>query len=200
MRLRSAFGKTMLLVLTLSLLFVFSACRGGKSVQSDPMTPPPASTATVSKEAPLGKKYEKIVFKKFEFDPKIQADYPGAIAECEKSALTATMAKKIFPSVEKETAGVKYTGALLVKSRVKNLRIVSNAARMWGGPFAGSSEMSLQITLIDASSGAVVKESELSTNNNPWAASWAWGSSDRSLPDDLGKMVAEYLGTIQSNR
>jgi hypothetical protein len=204
MRSRSAFKTTSLLVLTLFLLFVFSACGGGKAVKSDTAAPAASSSAAsavASKEAPLGKKkYDRIVFQKFEFDPKIEADYPGAVAECEKSALDATIAKKIFAFAEKEATGAKYDGALLVKARVTNLRIVSGAARFWGGPFAGSSDMSLQMKLIDASTGAVVQEKELSTNSNPWAASWMWGSSDRSLPSDLGKMVAEYLGTIQPNR
>jgi hypothetical protein len=68
---------------------------------------------------------------------------------------------------------------------------------MWGGAFAGSSEVILKMKLIDASTGVVVREKELSTSNNPWAASWSGGSSDRSLPTDLGMMVAEYLVSIQ---
>jgi len=203
MRSGSAFEKMTLLVLTLFLLFIFSACGGGKAVKSDTAAPAASSAAAstaASKEAPLGKRYDRIVFQKFEFDPKIEADYPGAVAECENSALEATIAKKIFASAEKETTGAKYAGALLVKARVINLRIVSTAARMWGGAFAGSSDMSLQMKLIDASTGALVRETELSTNNNPWAASWMWGSSDRSLPSDLGKIVAEYMATIQPNR
>ena len=207
MRSRSAFKTTMSLVLTLCLFFVFSACGGGKAVKSDTAAPADSTAASsaaaspaASKEAPLGKKYDRIVFQKFEFDPKIEADYPGAVAECEKSALDATIAKKIFASAEKEATGAKYAGALLVKARVTNLRMVSGAARFWGGAFAGSSDMSVQVKLIDASTGAVVRETELSTNNNPWAAAWMWGSSDRSLPSDLGKMVAEYIGTIQPSR
>ena len=160
MRSRSAFKTTMSLVLTLCLLFVLSACGGGKAVKSDTAAPADSTAASTaaSKEAPLGKKYDRIVFQKFEFDPKIEADYPGAIAECEKSALDATIAKKIFASAEKEATGAKYAGALLVKARVTNLRIVSGAARFWGGPFAGSSDMSLQMKLIDTSTGAVVRE------------------------------------------
>ena len=203
MRSGSAFEKMTLLVLTLFLLFIFSACGGGKAVKSDTAAPAASSAAAstaASKEAPLGKRYDRIVFQKFEFDPKIEADYPGAVAECENSALEATIAKKIFGSVEKEKTGVKYTDVLLVKTRITNLRIVSTAARMWGGAFAGSSDMSLQMKLIDASTGALVRETELSTNNNPWAAAWMWGSSDRSLPSDLGKIVAEYMATIQPNR
>jgi hypothetical protein len=200
MKSKSAFDKMTFLALAYALLFVFSACGGGKAVKSDPVAPadsPAASSEAVFKEAPLGKKYDRIVVQKFEYDPKIEADYPGAVAECEKSALDAIIAKKIFPSAVKETTGAKYAGALLLKAKITNLRLVSTAARMWGGPFAGSSEMILQMKLIDASTGTVVREKELSTNNNPWAASWMWGSSDRSLPVNLGMMVAEYLGAIQ---
>ncbi|MHB9097754.1 MAG: SH3 domain-containing protein [Syntrophales bacterium] len=145
----------------------------------------------------MAKKYDRIVFQQFEYDPQIEADYPGAVAECEKSAFEAVISKKIFASAVKETTGLKQAGALLVKAKITNLRIVSTGARMWGGAFAGSSEMSLRMQLIDAAAGTVVREKELSTNNNPWAASWTGGSSDRSLPTDLGKMVAEYLGSIQ---
>jgi hypothetical protein len=203
MRPKSAFGKAILLVLA-GVPFVFSACGGGSAVKSDPapVAESPAaasapSTAAGPKETPLARKYDRIVFQKFEFEPAIETDYPGAVAECEKSALEAVIAAKIFASAARETAGEKGSGTLLAKARVTNLRIVSPAARMWGGAFAGSSEMSLQLKLTDASTGALVREKELSTNNNPWAAAWTWGNSDRSLPTDLGRMVAEYLGSIQ---
>ncbi|MHB8910841.1 MAG: SH3 domain-containing protein [Syntrophales bacterium] len=200
MRSKSPFNKMTLLVSAFILLFVFSACGGGSAVKSEPAASaesPAAAAAAGPKETPLAKKYDKIVFQQFEYDPKIEADYPGAAAECEKSALEAVIAKKTFASAVRETTGAKQAGALLVKAKITNLRIVSTGARMWGGAFAGSSEMSLQMQLIDAASGAVLREKELSTNNNPWAASWTGGSSDRSLPTDLGKMVAEYLGSIQ---
>jgi len=202
MRSKSAFDNMTLLVLAF-FLFVFSACGGGSAVKSEPAASadsPAAPSAAGPKEVPLGKKYDRIVFQKFEYEPQIEADYPGAVAECEKSALEAVIAKKIFASAVRETTGARDAGALLVKAKVTNLRIVSTGARMWGGAFAGSSEMSLQMKLIDASNGAVVREKELSTNNNPWAASWSGGSSDRSLPTDLGMMVAEYLGAIQPQK
>lgn len=206
MRSGSAFKTTTSLALALFLAFAFSAC-ARQSVKSD--TAPAAPTASApaaspapapaapaaAKETPLAKKYDRIVFQKFEFDPQIEKDYPGAVAECERSAFEAAKAKKL--SAEREAAGAKYPGALLVKARVTNLRMVSGAARFWAGPWAGSSDMSLQLKLTDAATGAVVREKELSTNNNPWAAAWTWGSTDRSLPSDLGAMVAEYLAAIQ---
>ncbi|MHB8771739.1 MAG: SH3 domain-containing protein [Syntrophales bacterium] len=184
-------------------LFVCIACGGGSAVKSEPAAakePTAASPGEGPKEAPLGRKYDRVVFQKFVYDAQIETDYPGAVAECEKSAREAVIAKKVFASAAQAAPNTPSAGALLVKAKVTSLRIVSTGARMWGGAFAGSSEMSLRITLVDASSGTVVREKDLSTNNNPWAASWTGGSSDRSLPADLGMMVAEYLAAIQPQR
>ena len=196
MRSRRMLKKMTSVLAALFLLFFLSACAGGKTVKSS--EPAPASPSKVEeKEAPLAARYDGIVLQKFESDPKIEADYPGAVAECENSALAAVKAKNIFKSVEKGTTGAGKKGVLLVKAKVTNLRIVAGAARFWAGPWAGSSDMSLQMKLVDAATGAVVREKDLSTNNNPWAAAWTWGASDRSLPTDLGAMVAEYLAAIQ---
>ncbi|OPY83861.1 MAG: hypothetical protein A4E71_02838 [Smithella sp. PtaU1.Bin162] len=193
------FQQVTLFIASLFLLTSFSACGGGQAVKSDE-SGKAGPAKEESREVPLSKKYDKIVFQKFEYDPKIEADYPGAVAECENSALAAVKSKKIFNSVAKGTAGAKKAGVLLVRAKVTNLRIVSSTARMWGGAFAGSSDMSLEMKLIDASTGQVVREKQLSTANNPWGAAWTAGSSDKTLPADLGKMVAEYIAAIQPRK
>ncbi len=107
MRSKSAFDKTALLVLAF-FLFALFACRGGSDVKSDSAPPADtsaASAAAAAKEVPLDKRYDRIIFQKFEHDPQIEADYPGAVAECEKSALEAVIAKKIFASAVQEAAG-----------------------------------------------------------------------------------------------
>lgn len=188
--------KALPFLLTLSLV-ALAACGGSGTAVKEEAKPTPPATAEAVKEAPLAKRYARIVLQPFAYDPQLEADYPGAVADCEKSALDALVAKRIFSSAVKEKAVPKSPDTLLLSAQVTSLRIVSNAARMWGGAFAGSSEMSLRMKLTDAATGAVVREKELSTNNNPWAAAWTWGSSDRSLPTDLGRMVAEYLAAIQ---
>jgi hypothetical protein len=191
MKSRTMFKKMPLLIAALFLLFAFSACGGGSAVKSD---------AGLPAETPLEKKYDKIVFKKFQVDPKIEADYPGVVAECEKTAIDTTKSKNIFYSVETEKEGTKYTNALIVKTRITNLRIVSGSARFWFGAAAGGSDMSLLMGLIDASTGNVVREKVLSTGNNPFAAVMTGGGTDRSLSSDLGKMIAEYISLIQPNK
>ena len=191
MKSRTMFEKVLLLFTGLFLLLAFSACGGGSAVKSDEGLP---------KETQLEKKYNKIVFKKFQVDPKIEADYPGVVAECENTAITAIKSKNIFDLVESENAGTKYTDALIVKTRITNLRIVSGSARFWFGAAAGGSDMSLLMELIDASTGNVVREKALSTGNNPFAAVMTGGGTDRSLSSDLGKIIAEYLSLIQPQR
>ncbi len=149
------------------------------------------------KEIPLDRKYGKLVFEKFAADPQLEADYPGSVAECEASAVSAVKAMNLFRQVDMAKDGAKYADALRVRTKVTNLRIVSGAARFWGGAFAGASDMTLQLELVDAASGKVLRQKELSTSNNPFAASWTFGKTDRSLPSDLGNMVAQYIAAIQ---
>jgi len=199
MRAKKNFGRVLFILATFFLLFSFSACGGGKAVKSDEAGKSTSGQETV-KETPLAKKYDRVVFQKFEYDPKIETDYPGAVAECENSALASLKAKKLFSAVTQGTAGAKNAGVLLVRTKVTNIRIVSSTARMWGSVFVGSSDMSLYMKLIDAATGKVVREKQISTANNPWGASWTFGSSDKSLPSDLGKMVAEYIAAVQPGK
>jgi len=155
---------------------------------------------TSEKEIPLDRKYGKLVFEKFVADPQMETDYPGVVAECESSAITAVKAMNLFHQVGPAKDGVKYTDTLLVRTKVTNLRIVSGAARFWGGAFAGASDMTLMMELVDAASGKLLRQKELSTSNNPFAASWTFGKTDRSLPSDLGNMVAQYIAAIQPGK
>ncbi len=190
MKSKTGFKKLSLFCAGIFLLFALSACGGGSAVKSD--APAPANT-----ETPLEKKYKKIVFKKFHVDPAIEADYPGVVAQCENTAIAGIKSKNVFGSVETENAGTTYTDALIVKTRITSLRIVSGSARFWFGAAAGGSEMSLLIELIDASTGKVLREKALSTANNPFAATMTGGGTDRSLSSDLGNIMAEYISLIQ---
>jgi hypothetical protein len=185
-------------VLSMLLLFSFTACGGGKAVKSDESAGTAQKTAA---ETSLGKRYDVIFFQKFEADPKIETDYPGAVAECETNAISELRSKNFFRKVEKEGAGGRYEGqTLLVQPKVLSLRIVSGAARFWGGAFAGTSDMVVELKMTDAVSGKLIHEKVLSTANNPFAAAWVWGSSDRSLPADMGKIISEYIVSVMPAR
>jgi hypothetical protein len=53
--------------------------------------------------------------------------------------------------------------------------------------------MASEIKLIDAQTGKILRKKNLSTSNYSSPSSAATTSSDRTMPSDLGKMIAEYI-------
>jgi len=187
-----AIRKVALFVAVVFVAAVFSACAGSSAgnVKAE------EQGTTEEKITPLGHRYSKLVFQGFTADSQITTDYPTAVSECESAAMAAVISKSLFSVVEKRKGEVKYNDALLVKGSVVEMRLVSGAARFWAGAMAGTSDMRVKLTFTDAASGTVVREKLLSTANNPWGAAWTYGSSDRSLPADMGRIIGEYIAAI----
>ena len=185
-------------VLSLLLLFTLTACRGGKAVRSNESAETSQKAAVeTALETALEKRYDVILFQKFIADPTVETDYPGAVGECEKNAISELQTINVFRKVSKAEEGAMYDQqTLLVQPKLLTLRIVTGAARFWAGALAGMSNMIVEIKMIDAASGKIVHEKVLSTANNPFAAAWTMGSSDRTLPGDMGKIISEYIVSI----
>lgn len=156
---------------------------------------------------PLDKKYNVVLLQKVEIGPQMgsqrqfEADYPTAVADYENSLLSDLRAKNRFREVDKQaTEGDYKQDTLLVKSKVLRLRITSGTARFWFGPMAGTSEMDVEIKLVDAETGDILREKVLSTANNPFGAVFTGGSSDKSLPADMGRIIAAYILAVTPGR
>jgi hypothetical protein len=54
----------------------------------------------------------------------------------------------------------------------------------------------VELTLIDGASSKTLRTETISASNNAWGAAYSFGGSDRSLPADMGQIVAEYLFTV----
>jgi hypothetical protein len=183
--------KVFISIALLAFAVLVTGC-GGKEVKSE-------ATAAPSMDTPLAKPYRMIVVEEFETTAEITKDYPNAARECQAHTVWSLQEKKFYQAVESgRAAATRRDGTLLVKAKVTDMRIVSGAARIWGGAFAGSSFMEIDLTLIDAATNATVREKKLSSSNNPFAAAWVGGSSDHSLPADMGKIVAEYVHSVIS--
>jgi hypothetical protein len=182
-------------ILIISVCAMLTVCGGANAAESDSVK---SYTGN-----PLDRIYNVVLLQKVEIDPqmgtqlKFEADYPTAVADYENSLLSDLRAKNRFREVDKQAAEGKYKqDTLLVKSKVLRLRIASGTARFWFGPMAGTSEMDIEIKLVDAETGNILREKILSTANNPFGAVFAGGSSDRSLPADMGKIIAAYILTV----
>jgi hypothetical protein len=180
--------------LTLLLLIFTISCSSSRAIQS-------SEESILKQDGPLENKYRKIIIQKFEIDPQWEKDYPDAIIACESTAINELLRKSSILQIEKTRfVSSREAGALIIKTRVSTLRIVSSSASGRGGMFAGGSEMAVDLKLIDAATGKTVREKNLSTANKASAAHRTTGSSDRTLPYDLGRMIAEYITEVVSSK
>jgi Domain of unknown function (DUF4410) len=179
-------------------LFLITACAGQQAKPTSQAETKSANGQVANhQEPPLDRHYSNIVVADFTATPQVMKDYPEALNESLKNLVWSLENNKAFKSVGRQKPGMKYPHAcLLVQANVSDMRVVSNAARIWGGAFAGSSYMEIDVKLIDAATRTVVRKKHLSSSNNAWAASWVGGSSDRSMPSDMGKIIAAYIDSI----
>ena len=178
--------------LAIMLVAIITAC-GGQSQGTGSDTPETAEP--FADEALLDTAYSSIVVEPYTTTDEIKKDYPDALDESHSALMTALIKKGKFQQVYQEFKGPD-DGCLIVQTHVPEVRIVSGAARFWGGAFAGNSNIILDLKLVDAKTQAVVRKKRVESSNNAFAAAWTYGSSDRSLPVDIGNMIAEYIAKV----
>ena len=176
-----------------SVIFFLAGCAGTQnSGSSQPTAAGNSGQSEVVQK--LAKRYDRAFVAPFTIAPEYGKDYPDAAATLQRSMVEGLKAGKKFSRVETLNKKKPVTGrALIIKANIIKLRIASTAARFWGGPFAGSSGIELELQLIDGATGKIVRIKKMSSWNNSWAASWNFGASDRSLLDDVGKIMAKYI-------
>jgi hypothetical protein len=185
--------KSVLLVgLTLILVAVLAAC-GGQSQGTQSETP--ANAEPFANDVPLDSAYTNIVVMPFDASAEVKENYSDDLDKSHSALMAALIKQGRFQQVGKALNGSP-DGCLIVQTTVPEMRIVSGAARFWGGAFAGSSNMVLNVKLVDAKTQTVVREKRLESGNNAFAAAWTYGSSDRSLPTDMGNITASYLAKV----
>ena len=173
----------------LAMLLMFVACAGQQS-QSEPEEDPFAN------ETPLTKSYANLVITDFTATDEILRDYPEDLKASRDAAVTALTQGGKYRSVGVSESVVESGPTLIVKTHVPQMRIVGFNARFWGGAFAGNSEMLLEMTFTDKDTGQEMGHKTLTSNVNVMGATWSFGASDRSLPTDMGNILAIYLQTV----
>jgi hypothetical protein len=188
------FNRDSYFLLTLLLLLFTISCGSSRAIQT-------GEESTIKNDGHLEKKYRKIIIQKFAVDPQLEKDYPEAIIACESTAINELLRKSSILQIEKtRVVSSREAGALIIKTRVSTLRMVRSSISGKGGVPAGGSEMAVELKLIDAATGQTVLEKNLSAAGNAPAARGAGGSSDRTLPFDLGRMIAEYINEVVGSK
>jgi hypothetical protein len=179
-----------------SLAALLIGCAAGQQAQKSSQDGSVAQTepATPTLEAA----YRSLVVYEIETKPELKRDYEQALGECRSTLMTSLLEKNKFDRVEPAKPGATYgeIPTLIVKIYLTDMRIAGSTARFWGGAFAGSSFMNMNMKLVDAATGKVLREEYFNSANNAWAAAFTFGASDRSLPSDMGKIMAEYIAQV----
>jgi hypothetical protein len=181
-------------LLTAVCLLLFSC--GGKQTPSgsDTVAEPVASPeALFAGEPPLDSPYEAVVVESFQTTDDFKRDYAAELEVCHRTVLDALRKKDRYRVVEDSADAKGFGRVLIVHTRVPDMRIAGGAARFWGGAFAGSSHMTLDLAFEDAKTRTMVRKKVIESHNNAFAAAWSFGANDRSLPSDMGLMMAEYI-------
>ena len=197
------YRKRMLYFSMLAAIVAFCACAGGQKTTAakDETAKPAAELKSATLESvrqakPLTTSFNNVLFEELKTTDVIKKDYSEALDEFEKSVVSNLKGKSAFARVERDTGATPPGKSLTRGSENPGHAVSEFGARFWGGALAGNSFMNVELELVDAASGKVLKTETISSSNNAWGAAYAFGSSDRSLPTDMGQIVAEYLYTV----
>ena len=193
----------MALCLMISIVLACAGCAStGQVVTTDQMSGVEnlegATIELVKKEQPLEGvgAYAKIRVTSFAVSDEYTQDYARELKMFHVALISDLRTNGAFKNVLEGTAASRTGKTVNVTGKIVEMRITSGAARFWGSWMAGASYMTVCLKITDAVSGKILKEKIISTHNNPYAAAWAGGSSDRSLPADMGQIIAAYLSAI----
>jgi hypothetical protein len=185
------FLKQMFYVFMVSAVFILCSCAGGGQQKSE------TTMETVHNNAvPLTQKFDNVVFSKIQTTDTIRKDYPDSLEQFELAMISYLRKKNVFTEVDQDTGSILDGATLRVEPTIDDMRITSSGARIWGGAFAGSSNMVVTVKLVDVATGKCLRTKTISSHNNAFAAAWTGGGSDKSLPMDMGKVIGEYLYTV----
>lgn len=137
--------------------------------------------------------YHKISIMPFTYDPSM-SDHRKEIDLCKMAVYRFLTNQHLFEKVSMPVDKASpEPGALIVETKVVEIRIVSAGARVWGGAFAGKSHMTVHVRLVDPETKKVIDERDINSSTNPIAASYTFGASDSNLPDYIGEMVGYFV-------
>lgn len=135
--------------------------------------------------------YQNIIFNNFTAAP--QVPNPGmALIDCKSTAMEFLKAQSVFKHVDDDPSRTFDEPTLYVNVELLDLRIVSSAARIWGGALAGRSHMLISAQLVD-SNGETVAEKELKGAPNAYGSAWSFGGSDRGIAKNMGVLLGDYI-------
>ncbi|HEX9204410.1 MAG TPA: DUF4410 domain-containing protein [Candidatus Deferrimicrobiaceae bacterium] len=137
-------------------------------------------------------RFENVFFK--EFTKSATAEPPGGtLAVCQESGIAYLREKGVFRQVDRYREGIGTASTALVEAELLEIRIVSSAARFWGGALAGRSHMKMDVRIVDAASGEILARQELMGAPDAMGSAWSFGTTDQKLPAAMGGLIGDFV-------
>jgi hypothetical protein len=80
-----------------------------------------------------------------------------------------------------------------IQPRVVSLRVISGTTRFFAGAFAGQSDISMDLILLDKETGEEIGRARVHRAAGAFAGAWSIGMSDKSLLDYIVDIAYQYL-------
>ena len=80
-----------------------------------------------------------------------------------------------------------------IQPRVVSLRVISVTTRLWIGAWAGQSEISMDLILLDKETGEKIGRTRVQRAAGAYAGAWSHGMTDKSLLDYIVDITYQYL-------
>lgn len=160
-----------------------------KTTSQDPYATAELETAPAVNTADLA--YRAILFDDFVVPAEWEAKARKLVTETQGRAITRLTSTQAFVAVAKKQAPLPEEPYFLVKCTLLNYRMVGGKTRFFAGAMAGTSYITYKVQVYDGKSDALQFQREISTENNAFAAAWAF--NDKNLPTFLGNVLADYL-------
>lgn len=88
---------------------------------------------------------------------------------------------------------------LIIEPVCSNAKLISPAARIFGGVFVGSSAVVLNVRYTDASSGKLIAEPVFYQHANMMGSGYSFGATDRDMLDRIASMITTYTSKNYEN-
>ena len=134
-------------------------------------------------------------FTHFEFiQPKLsaslQVDEKKVASAQEANQVISNRLNPIFSKWQQQSHGDR---TLLIESTYSQYKIVSSGARFFAGAFAGDSNVQIDVTMKDKTTGQIIASPFFFQRANAIGGAWSIGSHDKSIPGRLSVLLEKYL-------
>lgn len=140
----------------------------------------------------LAQRYPIIVVEPVAISVDMARVYPLAARSCQSSAINTLKAKKAFELVHHTRPEKPGSTALLVRSKITDMRLAPKNSGPRSGAAAGNTYLNLDVQLIDATTKKVLQHKQLSTTALPAPVNEIQ-NKDKDIAVAMGAILGEYV-------